>query len=67
VFTLGYARGLSHLSTDPRACVNCHIMNDQVARILAEVIDYARQSQREAVRTARRDESETTSIWEAVR
>jgi hypothetical protein len=36
-------------------------------RILAEVIDYARQSQREAARTARRDKSDTTSIWEAVR
>jgi cytochrome c nitrite reductase small subunit len=29
VFTFGYARGLSYLSTDPRACVNCHIMNEQ--------------------------------------
>jgi cytochrome c nitrite reductase small subunit len=29
VFTFGYAKGLSYLSTDPRACVNCHIMNDQ--------------------------------------
>ena len=28
-FTFGYARGLSYLSTDPRACVNCHIMNEQ--------------------------------------
>ena len=29
VFTFGYAKGLSYLSTDPRACVNCHIMNEQ--------------------------------------
>ena len=28
-FTFGYAKGFSYLSTDPRACVNCHIMNDQ--------------------------------------
>ena len=30
-FTFGYAKGFSYLSTDPRACVNCHIMNDQYA------------------------------------
>ena len=30
-FTFGYAKGLSYLSTDPRACANCHIMNDQYA------------------------------------
>lgn len=29
VFTFGYARGLSYFSTDPRACANCHIMNEQ--------------------------------------
>jgi cytochrome c nitrite reductase small subunit len=29
VFTFGYAKGLSYLSTDPRACVNCHVMNEQ--------------------------------------
>ena len=29
VFTFGYAKGLSYLSPDPRACVNCHIMNEQ--------------------------------------
>src|SRR5262249_35162441 len=29
LFTFGYARGLSYLSTDPRACVNCHVMNEQ--------------------------------------
>jgi cytochrome c nitrite reductase small subunit len=28
-FTFNYAEGLSYLSTDPRACVNCHIMQPQ--------------------------------------
>ncbi len=28
-FTFDYAEGLSYLSSDPGACVNCHIMNDQ--------------------------------------
>ena len=28
-FTFVYAKGFSYLSTDPRACVNCHIMNEQ--------------------------------------
>ena len=28
-FTFVYAHGFSYLSPDPRACVNCHIMNDQ--------------------------------------
>ena len=28
-FTFVYAKGYSYLSTDPRACVNCHIMNQQ--------------------------------------
>ncbi|MBK8010359.1 MAG: cytochrome c nitrite reductase small subunit [Deltaproteobacteria bacterium] len=28
-FTLSYAEGLSYLSNDPKACVNCHIMTDQ--------------------------------------
>lgn len=27
--TFGYADGLSYLSNDPVACVNCHIMTDQ--------------------------------------
>lgn len=27
-FTFGYAEGLSYLSHDPRACANCHIMQD---------------------------------------
>jgi len=29
VFTLAYAEGLSYLSNDPEACVNCHIMREQ--------------------------------------
>ncbi|MBN1607563.1 MAG: cytochrome c nitrite reductase small subunit [Polyangiaceae bacterium] len=28
-FTFRYAEGLSYLSSDPRACVNCHIMRPQ--------------------------------------
>lgn len=28
-FTFKYAEGLSYLSTDPKACVNCHIMTPQ--------------------------------------
>jgi cytochrome c nitrite reductase small subunit len=28
-YTFRYAEGLSYFSTDPRACKNCHIMNDQ--------------------------------------
>src|SRR5438105_6448541 len=28
-FTFRYAEGLSYLSNDPRACKNCHIMNEQ--------------------------------------
>ena len=28
-FTFVYAKGFSYLSPDPRACVNCHIMNEQ--------------------------------------
>ncbi len=31
LFTFEYAEGLSYFSTDPRACANCHIMNDQYA------------------------------------
>ena len=30
-FTFHYGEGLSYFSTDPRACANCHIMNDQYA------------------------------------
>ena len=29
LFTFQYAEGLSYLSADPRACVNCHIMQPQ--------------------------------------
>jgi cytochrome c nitrite reductase small subunit len=29
LFTFGYAEGLSYFSTDPAACVNCHIMRDE--------------------------------------
>mgnify|MGYP000306631874 CR=1 FL=1 len=28
-YTFSYGEGFSYLSTDPRACVNCHIMRDQ--------------------------------------
>jgi cytochrome c nitrite reductase small subunit len=28
-FTFVYAKGFSYLSSDPRACVNCHIMTEQ--------------------------------------
>lgn len=28
VFTFGYAKGFSYLSSDPQACANCHIMQD---------------------------------------
>ncbi len=27
-FTFGYARGASYLSNDPKACINCHVMQD---------------------------------------
>lgn len=30
-FTFHYARGFAYFSTDPKACVNCHIMNPQFA------------------------------------
>jgi cytochrome c nitrite reductase small subunit len=30
-FTFFYGQGHSYLSSDPRACINCHIMNDQYA------------------------------------
>jgi cytochrome c nitrite reductase small subunit len=29
VFTFRYAEGFSYFSTDPKACANCHIMNDR--------------------------------------
>ncbi len=28
-YTFSYAKGLSYLSTDPRACANCHIMQSE--------------------------------------
>lgn len=28
-YTFIYAHGISYFSSDPRACINCHIMNDQ--------------------------------------
>jgi len=28
-FTFSYANGLSYLSNDPKACVNCHVMREQ--------------------------------------
>lgn len=31
LFTFQYAEGLSYFSTEPKACANCHIMNDQFA------------------------------------
>ena len=30
-FTFTYAEGFSYFSTEPAACANCHIMNDQFA------------------------------------
>jgi cytochrome c nitrite reductase small subunit len=30
-FTFDYGEGLSYFSTDPLACKNCHVMNDQYA------------------------------------
>ena len=35
VFTVVYAEGLSYLSNDPEACVNCHIMREQYEGWLA--------------------------------
>lgn len=29
MYTFFYAKGLSYLSNDPKACVNCHIMREQ--------------------------------------
>lgn len=31
VFTFGYAKGASYLTTDPAACANCHIMGEHFA------------------------------------
>jgi cytochrome c nitrite reductase small subunit len=30
-YTFRYGEGLSYFSTDPLACKNCHVMNDQYA------------------------------------
>jgi cytochrome c nitrite reductase small subunit len=30
-YTFLYGEGLSYFSSDPRACANCHVMNDQLA------------------------------------
>ena len=35
-FTFVYAKGFSYLSTDPRACVNCHVMNEQYDALAEE-------------------------------
>ncbi len=29
IYAFDYGEGVSYFSTDPRACANCHIMNDQ--------------------------------------
>lgn len=29
LFTFGYARGASYLTNDPKACANCHVMQEQ--------------------------------------
>ncbi|MDZ4796678.1 MAG: cytochrome c nitrite reductase small subunit [Bryobacteraceae bacterium] len=29
LFTFGYARGSSYLTNDPKACANCHVMEEQ--------------------------------------
>jgi len=31
IFTFDYGEGLSYFSPDPRACKNCHVMNDEYA------------------------------------
>jgi cytochrome c nitrite reductase small subunit len=30
-YTFGYARGASYMTDDPRACANCHVMEEQYA------------------------------------
>jgi len=30
-YTFSYAKGYSYLTNDPRACANCHVMNDHFA------------------------------------
>jgi cytochrome c nitrite reductase small subunit len=34
-YTFVYARGASYLTDDPRACANCHVMNQQYAGWMA--------------------------------
>jgi cytochrome c nitrite reductase small subunit len=29
IYTFAYARGWSYLTNDPKACANCHVMNEQ--------------------------------------
>ncbi len=31
IYTFAYARGASYLTNDPRACANCHVMEEQYA------------------------------------
>jgi cytochrome c nitrite reductase small subunit len=31
LYTFGYAEGASYLTDDPRACANCHVMEEQLA------------------------------------
>lgn len=31
LFTFGYARGSAYLTDDPKACANCHVMQEQYA------------------------------------
>jgi cytochrome c nitrite reductase small subunit len=31
LYTFGYARGASYMTDDPRACANCHVMEEQLA------------------------------------
>lgn len=31
IYTFAYARGASYMTDDPRACANCHVMEDQYA------------------------------------
>jgi len=37
-FTFVYAKGFSYLSTDPRACVNCHVGDVFVVRVAGNVV-----------------------------
>jgi cytochrome c nitrite reductase small subunit len=35
-YTFFYAEGLSYLSTDPKACVNCHLPHDFIGKYVAK-------------------------------